>query len=131
MELAKLKKPDSPKERNLIKGALRRVFSRSELRRLVLSRAIIPNMYDSDRPRVTKWALCEECRQFEPAYLMQVDHIIPVVPLDKSLDDMTWDEVVNNLWCNIDNLSVKCKKCHKEKSKIENAERRRIKKETK
>lgn len=126
-----MKKPSNPKERNLVKGALRRVFSRSELRREILAKAIIPNMHDPERPRVTKWAMCEECRQFEPAYLMQVDHILPVIPLDKSLDDMTWDEVIDNLWCNPANLSVKCKKCHKAKSKEENAERRRIKKGTK
>lgn len=123
-----MNKPISAKERNLIKGSLRRVFSRSELRREVLAKAIIPNIHDPERPRVTKWAMCEICRQIEAAYKMQVDHIQPLIPLDKSLEDMSWDEVMDRLWCEPSNLSVVCLPCHKQKSKQENKERKLLKK---
>ncbi len=122
-----MKKPESSKERNLIKGALRRVFSRSEVRLEALKKNRIEHS-DPTRPRVTKWAWCSECGLIEAAYQMQVDHINPVIDLHQSLDDMTWDQVVGRLWCDLSNLAVICKPCHKLKSKIENQERRRIKK---
>lgn len=119
--------PSNPKERNLIKGALRRVFSRSELRRKALDGTRIEHK-DESRPRVTKWSWCTACGVIEPTYLMEIDHRSPLVPIGSSLEDMTWDEVVNRLWCSIDNLQSVCKSCHTEKSKLENTERRLLKK---
>lgn len=113
----------SPKERGLIKGALRRVFSRSELRRQVLIKSIRPGYYDESRPRVKKWSLCAECSKMTPTYKAQVDHKVPLVPVDRSLEDMNWDEIVDRLWCSEDNLRVLCPPCHEVKSKEENKQR--------
>lgn len=124
-----MKNPSSAKERGLLKGAIRRVFSRSELRRKVLTNSIIEGYYDADRPRVTKWSKCEECGKLEATYLMQVDHISPVIPISSSLEEMTWDELIDRQWCDASNLSVLCKPCHKIKTKEENKERRRLKRE--
>ena len=121
-------KPSNPKERNLIKGAIRRVFSRSELRREALQSTRI-EYHDPNRPRVTKWSWCTDCGVIEPTYLMEVDHEIPLVPLEKALADMSWDEVVDRTWCDPVNLKPKCKSCHRSKSKLENQERRRLRKE--
>lgn len=123
-----MKNPSNPKERNLLKGAIRRVFSRSDLRRKVLDAAVILGYSDPNRPRVTKWCKCTECGKMEPKYLMQVDHKQPLVPIDKSLEDMTWDEVVDNTWCDESNLQPICKPCHKKKSLAENKLRREFKK---
>ncbi len=125
---AKLKKPNNPKERSLVKGAIRRVFSRSEERRNAIASATI-FFQDINRPRVTRWVVCSNCGQIFPAYQAEVDHKEPVVPLNKSLDDMSWDELVSRLWCESDNLAVLDKDCHKEKSKAETKERKRIKNE--
>lgn len=122
--------PYNPKERSLIKGALRRVFSRSDLRRSVIEASRIP-WVDIDRPRVTKWSRCEECKQPIPTYLMQVDHVVPLIGVYEELGDLTWDELISRLWCEPSNLRVLCKPCHLKKTKAENAERRRIKKEKK
>lgn len=119
-----MQKPNNAKERGLIKGAIRRVFSRSELRREVIALSRI-DYTDPERPRVTKWSRCSECLKPIPTYLLECDHIEPLVPLDKKLEDMTWDEVVERAWCDIANLRPVCKPCHKLKSKLENAERRR------
>lgn len=124
-----MRKPENPKERNLVKGAIRRVFSRSELRREVLAAAIMDLPKDPNRPRVTKWALCSICRKIEAAYMMEVDHIHPVVPLDKSLEELSWDILIERLWCNPMDLQVVCKECHKAKSKAENKERRLLKRD--
>ena len=121
--------PTNPKERNLIKGAIRRVFSRSELRKQAIDASRVEGYTDPNRPRVTKWSKCPECKQMTPTYLMEVDHVKPVVELDSTLEEMTWDELVNKIWCDITNLVAICKPCHKIKSKAEAKERRRLKKE--
>ena len=50
------------------------------------------------------------------------------VIVSKTLEDMSWDELVDRLWCDIDNLTVLDKDCHKAKSKEENVERKILKK---
>jgi 5-methylcytosine-specific restriction endonuclease McrA len=117
----------TPKERGLIKGAVRRVFSRSELRRKVLEKSRIEH-YDPTRPRVKKWSSCESCGEAIATYEAQVDHKVPLVPIISSLEEMTWDEVVNGCWCYEDLLQVLCQQCHGEKTKEENKARREHKK---
>lgn len=119
----------SPKERNLLKGAMRRVFSRSDLRKMAIELSRI-QYTDPGRPRVTKWSRCPDCLQPTPTYKIEVDHIIPIVPLDRALSDMTWDEVVNNIWCELTNLVAKCRECHYIKTKAESKQRRLLKKGT-
>lgn len=118
----------TPKERGLLKGAVRRVFSRSELRRLALESTRIEHS-DSNRPRVTKWSWCTACGVIEPSYLIEIDHAEPVVPIDRAFEEMSMDEVVDRAWCELENLRPVCKDCHKAKTKAENKERRRLKKE--
>ena len=125
-----MKKPNNPKERNLIKGAIRRVFSRSDLRRKALQASVTDHI-DPSRKRVTRWSKCSACGKLEPSYLCEVDHDIPIIPVDSSLNEMTWDEIVDRVWCDENNLKVMCKPCHKSKSKDENKERRKLKKEKK
>lgn len=102
---------------------MRRVFSRSELRKQALAKHDI-QFTDINRPRVTKWSFCGECGTITPKYQMQVDHIVPIVSLTETLEDLSWDEVVSRLWCNLDNLMPLCKECHKTKTKLENKQRR-------
>lgn len=116
------------KELGLLKGAIRRVFSRSDLRRSVIAKARIEGYQDPSRPRVKKWATCQECKQPTPEYLMQVDHVNPIVPITTQLEHMWIDDLVNNVWCDEKNLNVLCKPCHSIKTKAENKLRREIKK---
>jgi 5-methylcytosine-specific restriction endonuclease McrA len=108
----------SKKERNLLKGAMRRVFSRSDLRKAALEASIIQHS-DPARPRVTKWSRCSLCSKPEPTYLMEIDHVVPIIPVDSSLDEMTLDEVANRIWCEVVNLMPVCKPCHKIKTSKE------------
>lgn len=117
------------KEKGLIKGSLRRVFSRSELRRRALDAAQLLEFSDPSRKRVTRWGRCNVCSNNEPLYKMVVDHIEPVIPVDSSLEAITYDELVDRLWCDERNLQAICSNCHSKKSKEENKERRRLKKE--
>lgn len=120
----------TPKERGLLKGAVRRVFSRSELRRRVVELSRV-EYKDPARPRVTKWSRCFECKQLTPSYLIEVDHRSPVVPLDTTLENMTWDQVIDNIWCEDNGLQALCISCHQCKSSIEAKERKKHKKSRK
>lgn len=114
------------KERGLLKGSVRRVFSRSELRRAALATAAIQHT-DLDRPRVKKWSRCDECKEPTPQYLMQVDHIEPLVPITSTLEEMSMDDLIDRAWCEIRNLRPLCKPCHQVKTKEENKARRAAK----
>lgn len=46
-----------------------------------------------------------------------VDHIKPVV--DPEVGWVSWDEIVEGLFCESDNLQLLCGECHKEKSQEE------------
>lgn len=127
MRRVRLKVPNNPKERNLIKGALRRIFSRSVLRLEALNKHNIEH-FDPNRPRVTKWSWCGECGIVEPRYLMQVDHEKPVIGVTESMESLTWDEVIDRIWCEPGNLLPLCKDCHKLKTSYENKKRREFKK---
>lgn len=126
-----MKKPNNPKERGLLKGAIRRVFSRSELRRKILDKALVKDYHDPSRRRVTRWGKCAECGKLEPAYLLEVDHVDPIIPLNKTLEEMDWDTIIDQVWCDERNLRAVCKPCHKTKTKAENKERRELKKKVK
>lgn len=121
----------SAKERNLIKGAIRRVFSRSELRKKVIDNSTLLCYSDSSRPRVKTWCKCAVCEQPEAKSYMECDHIEPIVPIDSTLEEMSWDTVIDRIWCDESNLQAVCKACHKQKSKTENKLRREANKQRK
>lgn len=59
-----------------------------------------------------------------------VDHIVPVV--DPAVGFTTWDEYIERMFCEMDNLQVLCHECHQAKSDEERriaTERRRKEKE--
>ena len=49
-----------------------------------------------------------------------VDHIEPVVPLTGW---ESWDDTVENMYCELDNLQALCRTCHNKKSLEETAQR--------
>ena len=96
------------------------MFSRSELRQQVIEASVVQGYTDLTRPRVKNWCRCAECQQMIPKSYMECDHIQPLVPLDKSLEEMEWNEVVDRAWCDIANLRAVCETCHDVKTKAEN-----------
>lgn len=73
---------------------------------------------------------CAICGKLFPMSKMHVDHLSPVVPIKngwkggENFLGHNWNEYVKNLYCEIENLQVLCKECHKKKSKEENESRR-------
>lgn len=117
----------SYKDLGLIKGAIRRVFSRSELRKEILNTAIVEH-YDPNRTRVKTWYKCVSCNNFNAGYEMQVDHIQPIVAITETLKDIDCNTLIDRTWCINSNLQPICLTCHKIKSTIENRARREYKK---
>ena len=115
------------KERGLLKGAIRRVYSRSDIRRAVINASKVTHS-DPTRKRVKTWCRCAICQQPEAISLMVVDHRDPIIPVNSSLEAMSWDTVIDRTWCEENNLDAVCKTCHDVKTKAENKLRREYKK---
>lgn len=72
--------------------------------------------------------LCAGCNEKVPATTKEgrkrvqnifVDHIDPIV--DPEVGFTTWDEYINRMFCEEENLQLLCKSCHDEKSGKERA----------
>lgn len=116
----------TPKDRGLIKGAVRRAFARSALHREVLIRQKVPHA-DPTRPRVKTWYECQGCKKKFAGFQLSVDHINPIVPVDTTLEHMTWDELINNTWCDEKYLQTLCDTCHDTKTEEERKQRKAFK----
>jgi 5-methylcytosine-specific restriction endonuclease McrA len=66
---------------------------------------------------------CAECKQLFVAADVQVDHINPVV--DPKTGFTTWDNFIERMFCEMKNLQVMCKPCHKIKTDQEKLERKK------
>lgn len=116
-------KPVWPAMKNQIKGAIRRIFRLSPWMKMTLEKARI------ERPRILKdgsissrpdvYYKCAMCGGEFKRDEVQVDHIDPVIPYGKTIQDMSYDEIVDRIFCRLDNLQVLCKECHKKKTKKE------------
>ncbi|NOQ73255.1 MAG: HNH endonuclease [Crocinitomix sp.] len=83
---------------------------------------------------------CAECKEHVPVTVRDgrkrkqntfVDHIDPIV--DPAIGFTTWDEYINRIFCEEDNLQLICKACHDTKSTEERAiatERRKKERES-
>lgn len=116
------------KDKALLKGAIRRVFSRSELHHRIINSAIISHS-DPKRPRVKTWCLCPTCKKPDAKSYFVVDHINPVIKINETIYDLEPDLVIDRVWCEENNLQPICKICHLLKSRGENKLRRAYKKE--
>ena len=120
---------DDSKTQSAIVGNLKRVFSRSPQIRAYLKQYRIEEPWfkkdgtKAKKPRV--WFVCHKCGDKFNSNNVQVDHIEPVVPLNIPSKHLSYDVLINRLFCDNSNLQVLCKKHHKEKSEEEN----RIRKE--
>lgn len=120
----------------LIYSYLKRAFRLSDLRRQAMKRVEVrvrgTNKDGSVAARDSVFYKCENCgvlckAQPSPNYpRIQIDHISSVIPVDRAID--SYDDLINRLFCSLDNLQALCMGCHKVKSVAENAKRRLFKK---
>jgi 5-methylcytosine-specific restriction endonuclease McrA len=64
---------------------------------------------------------CNLCKGHFPAKDVEVNHILPVVPIEGFT---SWDVIIERMFCEKDGLEVVCKPCHKTITKQENDERK-------
>lgn len=87
----------------------------------MLSRAYVGQRLNRSTGRVAKHYQCAKCLEAHPGKDVQVNHIIPVIPVNGFT---TWDDVINRMFCEENGLEVLCKPCHKAVTKEENDERK-------
>ena len=75
--------------------------------------------------RLAQHYRCSLCSNEFTAKDMEVDHILPAV--DPIVGFTSWDEFINRLFCEQENLQALCRPCHKVKS----AKERKIRNEKK
>jgi hypothetical protein len=107
---------------NSILRAIKRAFSRSPVNRQVRQAAVHPT---AKGPRGGARFVCNDCREDFAGKEVQVDHIEPVIPIGTAAKDMSWDEIIERLFCTADNLQLLCVPCHKLKSAAEASARKR------
>ena len=124
--------PDTTKLRNggewtearynsFVKGALRSASQRWPPKYKTLTEACVGQQVNPASGRLAKFYTCACCKGEFPAKSIEIDHIIPVVPVT-GFD--SWDGVVERMYCEKQYLRAVCKPCHKSISKQENLERK-------
>lgn len=106
---------------SFIKGALRSASIRWPPRYSVLSEAFVGSKINSKSGRMAKHYKCNRCEEHFPLKDVQVNHIIPVVPLEGFV---SWDDTIKRMFCEKEHLEVVCIPCHKIITKEENNERK-------
>lgn len=109
------------KYESLIRGSLRKAYRQAKEPsiRLTLSESPIEK-----GPRGGAMFICNHCGLCFSRKEVQVDHIEPVIPIDREVKD--WNEYISRLFCGIENLQVLCKECHQIKTNREREERNEI-----
>lgn len=105
-------------------SCLRRTFGKSPAALKVFEEALS----SKKGPRGGKCYKCAKCGKDFPRNKIILDHIIPVVPVTIAAKDMDLMDIHNNIFCDVLNLQVLCKKCSTIKTNKENTERRKNKK---
>lgn len=104
-----------------IRGAIRRVFSRSPIIREVLFKVRREvARYNKDGSRAKKDAVqyrCNVCGNYVGSTKVSVDHIVPVVSVSEGFID--FNTFIERLFCDAANLQVICDPCHNAKTQTE------------
>ena len=106
---------------SFIKSALRNASVRWPPRYTVLSEACVGTKVNVKSGRMAKHYKCNRCQDEFPAKDVQVNHIIPVVPIEGFT---SWDDTIKRMFCEKDKLEVLCIPCHRLVTDEENKSRR-------
>lgn len=104
------------KERNDIISHIRLSFRRSQVIKEAMRLSVHPTIKGV---RGGKRYTCNHCKEAFLEKDIQVDHIDKVIPIGSSINDMTFDDFINRLFCTVEELQILCKPCHLIKTKEE------------
>lgn len=105
--------------RAFIRAVLRRGSTKWGVRYDVLNKAKRGKIVNKNTNRLAEHYECNKCHNLFPLKQVEVDHIIPIDEFS------SWDETIERMFCEEDNLQVLCKECHKEKTLDERTTRRK------
>lgn len=124
------KKPYKWVEQVVVISAMRRAFRRYPAYKQCLDNAkteyFIPSKHGKQLRRVS--FTCSKCQIKNSRKLVDVDHTDPVV--DPLVGFVDYNTYAKRLFCELDNLAILCKTCHKAKSKQEASLRAKTRKES-
>ena len=98
------------------KGPNRITFAKGALRRASLMWAPINQCRTNARKERGKYE-CAMCKGLFGPKEVQIDHIQPVIDIIKGFT--TWDDYIERLFCDVENLACLCKTCHASKTESE------------
>ena len=111
------------RKKGYITSTLRKGFTRWPAKFEALKRALVGKKVNKKTGRVAAHYACASCHNHFTSTEVQVDHIEPVVAVEKGFT--SWDTYIERLFCEASNLQVLCIKCHKKKSSVENKGRKK------
>lgn len=103
--------------RAFIISALRAASRRWPPKFQTLQEACVGQQINQKTNRISKHYKCATCSKTVPTSEIQIDHISPIVPPRTGFT--TWDDFIERLFCEKDNLQALCKPCHLLKTKEE------------
>lgn len=106
---------------SFVKSALRSASQRWPPKYQCLNKAKRGKKINWKTGRIAEHYECNSCHKEFVLKDVQVDHKSPIVPVTGFT---TWDEVIDNMFCEEDDLQVLCIQCHKIKSNAEKASRK-------
>ena len=109
--------------RSFVTSALRAASRRWPPKFKALKEAFVGRKTNKKTGKLAMHYKCVKCKKQFVATDVQVDHIFPVV--DPKTGFVSWDLFIDRIFCEIENLQVLCKPCHKIKTDQEKAERKK------
>lgn len=109
--------------KSFVTSALRAASRRWPPKYKALKEAFVSRKVNAKTGKLAMHYKCAECKQLFVAADVNVDHIKPVVDPKKGFT--TWDNFIERMFCEIKNLQVLCKPCHKIKTNQEKIERKK------
>lgn len=106
---------------SFVKSALRAASSKYPPKYKCLNAAKVGKKINWKTGRIAEHYKCNSCHKEFPLKEVQVDHVLPVVPVTGFT---SWDEVIHNMFCEQEDLQVLCTDCHNIKSLRERQERK-------
>jgi len=109
--------------KSFVTSALRAASRRWPPKYKALKEAFVGKQVNAKTGKLAMHYKCVACQKLYVASDVQVDHIKPVVDPKKGF--VSWDDLINRIFCEIEKLQVLCKPCHKIKTDQEKAERKK------
>lgn len=80
-------------------------------------------VFKNGNPKIKVMYKCSICSAIVDRDSIHIDHIKPVIDITGFT---TWDDYINSLFCDLDNLQAICHNCHLDKSLKENEKRKKV-----